>query len=69
LFQKYQIYVFGEASNLFEFENIFQLDLNLGFKAQMCRKEISKQSSFSLAVQASSWPVSFLSFSSSEPAH
>jgi hypothetical protein len=35
LFQKSQTFVFGEGLNLFEFENIFELDSNLGFKIQI----------------------------------
>jgi hypothetical protein len=54
---------------LFEFEKIFEVDLNIGFKVQLSKNGISKQSPFSLAAQASSRPVSFLSCSFFDLAH
>jgi hypothetical protein len=47
LIQKYQIFVFRENLNLFEFENDFDLNLNHVFKFQSAEKEIAKPFNFS----------------------
>jgi hypothetical protein len=47
LIQKYQIFIFREILNLFEFENVFYLNLNHVFKFQSAEKEIVKPFNFS----------------------
>jgi hypothetical protein len=42
LIQKFQISIFRKGINLFEFESVFDLDSNLGFKFKICCKEIVK---------------------------
>jgi hypothetical protein len=42
LIQKSQISIFRKCLNLFEFENVFDLNSNLGFNFKICWKEILK---------------------------
>jgi hypothetical protein len=51
LIQKSQISVFRKGLNLFEFENVFDLDLNLGFKFKSAAKIFQKHFHFLLAAQ------------------
>jgi hypothetical protein len=51
LIQKSQISVFRKGLNLFEFENVFDLDLNLGFKFKSTGKIFLKHFHFLLAAQ------------------
>jgi hypothetical protein len=65
--QKSQIYVFRESLNLFEFENLSDLDSNLDFKFKFVGKKLQKVFYFSaqptqLSAHASSRPNSFFFF-------
>jgi hypothetical protein len=53
LIQKYQISIFRKGLNLFEFENVFNLDLNLGFKFKSAAKIFQKHFHFLVAAQNS----------------
>jgi hypothetical protein len=53
LIQKSQISIFRKGLNLFEFENVFDLDLNLGFKFKSAAKIFQKHFSFSLTSKKS----------------
>jgi hypothetical protein len=64
LIQKSQISIFRKALNLFEFENVFDLDLNLGFKFKSAAKIFQKHFSFSLGS-----PKSFSAHNSLQPTH
>jgi hypothetical protein len=46
-FQKSQISVFGKYLNLFEFENVFDLNFNFGFKFKTAEKKFQKLFYFS----------------------
>jgi hypothetical protein len=51
LIQKSQISIFRKGLNLFEFENVFDLDLNLGFKFKSAAKIFQKYFYFLLVAQ------------------
>jgi hypothetical protein len=65
LIQKSQISIFRKGLNLFEFKNVFDLDLNLGFKFKSAAKIFEKHFSFSLgspkllSAQSAMQPASF----------
>jgi hypothetical protein len=46
LIQKSQISIFRKGLNLFEFKNVFDLDLNLGFKFNSAAKIFQKRFHF-----------------------
>jgi hypothetical protein len=57
LIQKSQISIFRKVLNLFEFENVFDLNLNLSFKFKSAAKIFQKHFHFLLAAQNSFWPT------------
>jgi hypothetical protein len=57
LLQKSQISIFRKGLNLFEFKNVFDLDLNLGFKFKTAAKIFQKHFHFLLAAQNSFRPT------------
>jgi hypothetical protein len=65
LIQKSQISIFRKGLNLFEFENVYYLDLNLGIKFNSVAKIFQKHFHFLLAAQNRFWPTT----PSSPPPH
>jgi hypothetical protein len=57
LIQKSQISIFRKGLNLFEFENVFDLDLNLDFKFKSLAKIFQEHFHFLLAAQNHFWPT------------
>jgi hypothetical protein len=57
LIQKSQISIFRKSLNLFEFENVFDLDLNIGIKFKSAAKIFQKHFHSLLAAQNSLWPT------------
>jgi hypothetical protein len=56
-----QISIFRKGLNLFEFENVFDLDLNLGFKFKAATKIFQKHFHFLLAAQNNFRPTTHCS--------
>jgi hypothetical protein len=57
LIQKTQISIFRKGLNSFEFKNVFDLDLNLGFKFKSAAKIFQKHFHVLLAAQNRFWPT------------